>query len=124
MSMIKTYLERRTKERLRKSEQERNAIRSAFTNRYLNFKTLLGLNDRVLGIISEMEQAAEGSRRFGMAFVRAQCTALSVNIFKIIESLNQITNQRDHVLFEVFDEVWAAIDRELKIRHERLTGPL
>ena len=72
MSYIKAYLKRRAEGKLQRAEREKNAIRLAFTTRYLSFKTLLGLNDRVLEIINEMEQALEGSRGFGIAFIRAR----------------------------------------------------
>ena len=97
-------------------------IRLSFTQRYLNFKTLLSLNDKVLEIINEMEQALESDQGFGMAFVRAHCTALSVNLFKIIQSLNAITDDRNKILFPVFDGIWAKIDQELKRKKTSAQG--
>jgi pyruvate,water dikinase len=123
MSYIKAYLKRRAEGKLQRAEREKNAIRLAFTTRYLSFKTLLGLNDRVLEIINEMEQALEGSRGFGIAFIRANCTALSVNIYKIIQSLNEITEQRNEALLAVFDTIWAGIDHALKRKKNTTPGP-
>ncbi|HME46246.1 MAG TPA: PEP/pyruvate-binding domain-containing protein [Syntrophorhabdales bacterium] len=122
MSYIKTYLKRRAEGRLRKEEQERNALRMAFTRRYLSFKTLLGLNDEVLKIISNMEEAIEGSVSFDMAFIRTKCTALSVDVYKIIQSLNDITDQRNQTLFSVFDEISRRIDQELTRKREAQQG--
>src|SRR5271157_5354871 len=122
MSYIKTYLKRRAEGRLRKEEQERNALRMAFTRRYLSFKTLLGLNDEVLKIISNMEEAIEGSVSFDMAFIRTKCTALSVDVYKIIQSLNDITDQRNQTLFSVFDEISRRIDQELTRKREVQQG--
>ena len=123
MSYIKAYLKRRAEGKLQRAEQERTAIRLAFTRRYLSFKTLLGLNDRVLEIINEMEEALEGPAGFGMAFIRADCTALSVNIYKIIQSLGEITEQKNEALLAVFDTIWAGVDRALKRKKKAARGP-
>ncbi len=111
---LKGFFKKRREGKIRDAERARDEIRLAFTQRYLNFKTLLSLNDKVLEIINEMEQALEGDQGFGMAFVRAHCTALSVNLFKIIQSLNAITADRNKTLFPIFDNIWAKIDQELK----------
>lgn len=92
------------------------AVRLAFTNRYLNFKTLLSTNNKVLEIITDLEQALVGSSSFGMSFIRANCTAISVNMYKIIKTLNDITAHRHEELFEVFEDIWLKIDRELKAK--------
>lgn len=100
----------------RKARPERSpeAVRLAFTNRYLNFKTLLSTNNQVLEIITDLEQALVSSHSFGMSFVRANCTAISVNMYKIIQTLNEITAGRYRELFEGFEDIWVKIDQELK----------
>ncbi|MGC1404298.1 MAG: PEP/pyruvate-binding domain-containing protein [Thermodesulfobacteriota bacterium] len=111
---LKRFFKKRLEGKIRDAERERDEIRLAFTQRYLNFKTLLSLNDKVLEIINEMEQALEDGDGFGMAFVRAHCTVLSVNLFKIIQSLSAITADRNEALIKTFDGIWAKIDQELK----------
>ncbi|MFH1146348.1 MAG: PEP/pyruvate-binding domain-containing protein [Pseudomonadota bacterium] len=103
---------------------EAEAVRIAFTNRYLNFRTLLSTNNKVLEIITEMEQALSSSRSFGMSFVRASCTAISVNMYKIVQSLNEITSQRYTELFHVFEGIWSNIDQEIKSKKAALTGEM
>jgi pyruvate, water dikinase len=120
---IKGYFRRRAEGKVQQAERERQAIRLAFTNRYLNFKTLLSINDKVLEIINEMEEALQGSRPFGIAFIRGRCTALSVNLFKIIQSLNEITDGRGPTLLPAFDKIWEQIDRELKRKKKVASGP-
>ncbi len=119
---LKQLFKKRREGKLREAEKARDEIRLAFTRRYLNFKTLLSLNDKVLEIINEMEQALEDRNGFGMAFVRAHCTALSVNLFKIIQSLNEITANQHEALLTVFDGIWAKIDRELKKKKKPAQG--
>jgi pyruvate, water dikinase len=111
---LKQFFRKRQEIKIRDAERARDEIRRAFTQRYLSFKTLLSLNDKVLEIINEMEQALEEDRSFGMPFVRAHCTALSVNLFKIIQNLNELTDRRYESLFPVFDGIWAKIDGEIK----------
>lgn len=123
MSYIKTYLKRRAEGQLQRAEQERDAIRLIFTKRYLNFKTLLGLNDEVLEIINKMEQTLDGSRIFGIAFIRANCTALSVNIFKIIQNLNEIGDETNQALSDAFSVILGKINQELKNRRKAARGP-
>ena len=122
MLNLKGFIKRRQEGKIRDAEKARQGIRLAFTQRYLNFKTLLSLNDRVLEIINEMEQALEGDPSFGMAFVRAHCTALSVNLFKIIQTLNALTADKNKTLFPVFDGIWAKIDQALKKKRPLTKG--
>ena len=119
---LKRFFKKRLEGKIRDAERERDEIRLAFTHRYLNFKTLLSLNDKVLEIINEMEQALEDGDGFGMAFVRAHCTVLSVNLFKIIQSLSAITADRNEALIKTFDGIWAKIDQELKKKKLRPRG--
>lgn len=90
------------------------ALRNAFTNRYLNFKTLLSTNNKVLELITDMEQAFSGSRTFGMSFIRANCTAISVNIYKIISCLNKLADDKYKELPRVLEDILLKIDRELQ----------
>jgi hypothetical protein len=48
-----------------------DTIRNTFTNRYLNFKTLLSTNNEVLELITDMEQAFSGNRTFGTIYIRS-----------------------------------------------------
>ena len=65
-------------------------IQAEFKKRYHHFKLLLTANKKALELMSEMEEALNGRRPFGMAFIRAHSTAVSVNVYKIIEHLNAI----------------------------------
>jgi pyruvate,water dikinase len=111
---LKQFFRKRQEGKLREAERARETIRTAFTQRYLNFKALLSLNDQVLETVNEMEQALEDDRGFGMPFIRAHCTSLSVNLFKIIKNLNEIADRRYEALYSVFDGIWAKIDQEVK----------
>ena len=76
-------------------------LRHEFRERYWNFKSLLDANHRTLEIMSYMEEALEGSRNFGMGFIRANCTAVSVNVYKIIRHMQGLSPSRYGTLDEV-----------------------
>ncbi|MBW2646164.1 MAG: pyruvate, water dikinase [Deltaproteobacteria bacterium] len=105
-------------------EASTEAIRYAFTKRYLSFKTLLSTNNEVLEIINEMEQTLLGSRSFGMSFIRAHCTAISVNMYKIIDNLNQVTDNRYKELFETLEGMLLKIYQELAHKKGEPPGEL
>ncbi|MHC1790729.1 PEP/pyruvate-binding domain-containing protein [Solidesulfovibrio sp.] len=65
-------------------------IQAEFKKRYHHFKLLLTANKKALELMTEMEEALNGRRPFGMAFIRAHSTAVSVNVYKIVEHLNAI----------------------------------
>ncbi len=74
-------------------------IQAEFKKRYHHFKLLLTANKKALEIMTEMEEALNGRRAFGMAFIRAHSTAASVNVYKIIEHLNAIAPDRYAALY-------------------------
>ncbi|EKO38630.1 MAG: phosphoenolpyruvate synthase/pyruvate phosphate dikinase [Solidesulfovibrio magneticus str. Maddingley MBC34] len=65
-------------------------IQTEFKKRYHHFKLLLTANKKALELMTEMEEALNGRRTFGMAFIRAHSTGVSVNVYKIVEHLNAI----------------------------------
>jgi len=96
-----------------KPEESPEVLRSMFKVRYWSFKTLLNANNATLEIISDMERALHGTHGFGMAFVRANCTAVSVNVYKIVQNMNEISSNRYAPLFDVFGEIRDKVNRIL-----------
>jgi pyruvate,water dikinase len=80
-------------------------IQAEFKKRYHHFKLLLTANKKALEIMSEMEEALHGRRSFGMAFIRAQSTAVSVNVYKIVEHLNSIAPGKYAELYNRIKEI-------------------
>ena len=101
-----------------------DSVRKNFTNRYLNFKTLLSTNNEVLELINDMESAFSGSRTFGMSFIRANCTAISVNIYKIINCLNEISNYKYKELSGSLEGILPKINSELQQKKIDTSGEL
>ncbi|RJR17044.1 MAG: pyruvate, water dikinase [Nitrospiraceae bacterium] len=89
-------------------------LRTAFKTRYWSFKTLLKANNEILEIMADMERVLRSGRSFGMSFIRANCTALSVNLFKIIQNLNIIGDNHYKELYSVSEGIWAEINGEVE----------
>lgn len=108
--------------------QDVQSLRTAFTNRYHNFKLLLTANNKALEIMSELEKALDGSQTFGMSFVRSQSTAVLVNVFRIVKHLNELAPGKYADLFERFKVIQESINSELTYkkmtRGEDLVLPL
>jgi len=93
-------------------------LRAAFKARYHNFKLLLSANNKALELMAEMEQALRGNRAFGMSFIRANCTATSVNVFRIIKNLDQLAPGKYEGLYQSFRDIQENINQVLSQRKE------
>ena len=108
----------------REPQEAPEELRSMFKARYWSFKALLNANNTALHIMSDMEHALRGSHSFGMAFVRANCTAVSVNVYKIIQNMNEISSNRYEALYEAFAEIENGVKQILEERKEFGQGEL
>ena len=100
------------------------ALRTAFQARYHNFKLLLSANQKALQIMSELEEALNGDTPFGMSFVRATCTAASVNVFRIIQCMDQLAPSKYTGLHEKFRSIQNSINETISEKKEPSAGPL
>lgn len=89
------------------------ALRAAFRSRYHSFKLLLTANTRALEAMADMEMAARGDRPFGMSLVRANVTAVSVNVFRIIKHLDELAPGKYRALFQRFRQIQESVHREM-----------
>ena len=85
-------------------------LQAAFRGHYRDFRALLTANNNALELMAEMEQALAAGRSFGMAFVRGNCTAISVNIYKMIHHLTRLADGR----YGELDQPFRAITKQLE----------
>jgi pyruvate,water dikinase len=88
-------------------------LRLAFKSRYHSFKLLLNANNKALEIMTDLEQAQEGTRPFGLSFIRANCTAVCVNVLKIIRHLDEISPGKYQALLPRFKMIQERINRAI-----------
>jgi len=101
-----------------------NIIRSRFKTKYWNFKNLLSINNTILESMSKIELALKGTQRFSMEFIRGNCTSISVNIYKLIKKINDISDGRYETLYHTFADIQFRIDQILEEREKSVDGKL
>lgn len=85
-------------------------LQAVFRRQYRNFRSLLTANNTALELMAEMEQSLEGARPFSMAFVRGHCTALTVNVLKMVQHLQALADGRYQGLNQPFQRITAELD--------------
>lgn len=100
------------------------AVKALFKVHYWHFKSLLRLNEHALRLMSLMEQALERDRPFAMPFIRSHITSLSIQVYKIIQKLNQLSADGYPGLFHAFERVQQAVESVLAPSEILQEGPL
>ena len=102
----------------RKSDLSRDALDEesqthAFKARYHAFRQLLAANNKTLELMTDMEEALQGNRPFGMSFIRSRCTAVSTNVYRIIRNLCELNATDYQGLKTVFTEIQHQVSTHL-----------
>ena len=85
-------------------------LHQLFFTRYRCFRDLLAANSNTLAAMASMEQALQDGRTLSMTFIRAHCTLVTVNVYKIITNLNIIAENRYSELTTIFTRLQEQID--------------
>jgi pyruvate,water dikinase len=120
---------------IRKDQEERSIspspeqLEETFKARYHSFKLLLSANNKALEIMSDMEGFLKGDRLFGMSTIRANCTAIAVNVYRIIQNLDELAPGKYRELYKRFREIQGSINniisrKVLQREGERFVIPL
>jgi pyruvate,water dikinase len=94
------------------------ALQSAFREHYRNFRALLTANNNALELMSAAEEMLHSGKPFGMAFVRGDLTALTVNVYKMVHSLTALSDGRYKELDERFRVITERIEAVLSRQPE------
>ncbi|MDP1651849.1 MAG: PEP/pyruvate-binding domain-containing protein [Rhodocyclaceae bacterium] len=94
-------------------------IQSAFLEQFRNFRALLTANNNALELMSSAEDMLQSGKPFGMAFVRGELTALTVNVYKMVHSLTVLSDGRYRDLHDRFtsitDQIEAILSRQPEV---------
>ena len=98
-------------------------MRVAFQARYHAFKLLLAANHRSLQCMTEIEEALQGRRPFGMHFVRSRCTRMAAQVFQMTRHLGELAPGRYTPLSGRFDTIHKAVAAALESERPHAEGP-
>lgn len=108
--------------------EEVEALRLTFKSRFHSFKLLLAANNRILEAMADIERVLQGNESFSMSFVQTQCTTISINVFRMINDMENIAPGKYTALKDSFGAIQKRIDALLgakkKITDKRLVIPL
>ena len=113
MGLIQRALQELRRRKQTRDPTDVDALRVEFQDRYHSFKLLLNANNKALDIMADVEHALAGGRPFGMAFIRAACTSVSVNVFNMVKHLDRLAPDKYQDLYSAHDGVQEAVDQLL-----------
>ncbi|OFX25114.1 MAG: pyruvate, water dikinase, partial [Anaeromyxobacter sp. RBG_16_69_14] len=88
-------------------------LRTAFQARYHQFKLLLNANNKALEAMARLEQARRATEPFGMPFIRANATDVSVNVAQIIRALDTLAPGKYTSLWKRLREIQRQLEGAL-----------
>ena len=74
--------------------------------------------------MAELETAWEDGRPLSMSFIRARCTQVTVNVFKVIRHQGQIADRRDSELERAFSRLRQRIEAILEGERQPVAGEM
>jgi pyruvate, water dikinase len=102
-------------------ETRRENLKEGFRFKYGCFKDLLGSNEEALRIIADIEERLRGQNVFGMAYVKSRSARSVFHTYRMVKSLNALSNQKFPVLFDVLAEISTKIKEATEAR-KQVTG--
>ena len=128
MELIQKVLQKLVRKKQFREAADVDALRVEFQDRYHSFKLLLNANNKALDVMADIEHALAGGRPFGMAFIRAACTSVSVSVFNMIKYLDRLAPEKYKDLYPAYNHLQETIEQLLAPRKtsidERLVVPL
>lgn len=108
MSLFSRFLKKRQNRAL-----NREKIRQRLREKYSNFLQLLSSNVELADIISDISETLRSGKTFGMNYIRSRATLAVSHTLRMIRALNEMSENRYSVLYEVFDRIKEPIEKEI-----------
>lgn len=103
-------------------------LQLTFKSRFYSFRQLLAANTKTLESMAEIERALQGSEPFSFSFVQKACGTTSINVFNMIQHMENIAPGKYTALRSAFTTIQSRIDALLHQKKElsdrRLVIPL
>jgi len=116
VNKLKNILKNRFRRKKPDAPSNTEELRIDFKERYHNFKLLLNANNKALEIMADIEQALQGKQPFGMSFVKTQCLDITVNLLRLLKSLEQLSGGKYNALYTRFDEICTRISELIELK--------
>ena len=100
----------------RPPQKEDSGQEDLFRARYQAFRRLLSANNGALDFMTELEEAAQGHRHFGMHFVRSRATGATAKVFNIVENLLYLAPGKYLGLRDALRTIQDQIQQELTLK--------
>ncbi len=100
------------------------ALRKRHSARCVAFKLLISANNQALELMTDMEEALQGARPFGMHYVRSQCARVLASVHRIILQIQELSGDQYTALFSRYDAIKKQIQQELTPHKREYDGPL
>lgn len=91
-------------------------LRDDFRARYHHFKLLLTANNNALEVMAELESVLSGTRPFGMRFVRSRVTRVAAQVYRMIQSMNNLAPGKYEALHASYQRIQVAVNQALELR--------
>ena len=85
-------------------------LRSSFTRRYRNFRSLLTGNNKALQAMAELEKLYYSGESYRMAVIRSKILTILVNVYKMIGNLIEMSDGKYRQLENVYERIKNDID--------------
>ncbi|MEW5726106.1 MAG: PEP/pyruvate-binding domain-containing protein, partial [Thermodesulfobacteriota bacterium] len=95
--------------------QDRDQAARDFKTKYLHFRELLDRNNEVLETLSALVDFRDQQQTIGLGRLRSMLTRVVVNVYRLIENLNFITDDRYLVLNDTFNRLEEKITSGLRV---------
>lgn len=103
-------------------------LQLTFKSRFYSFRQLLAANTKTLESMAEIEKALQGGEPFSFSFVQKACGTTSINVFNMIQHMENIAPGKYTALRSAFTTIQSRIDALLHQKKElsdrRLVIPL